>query len=107
ALAIGPGEPRPDLRVVVADDGGGSIFATLEYGQPRFAADFERVFATPTGLDPAAVAAGYGIPSRRVTTREEVGAALAEPVTGLEVLVVGIDRAGRAEQARRIATGRG
>ncbi|MCC6495613.1 MAG: 2-succinyl-5-enolpyruvyl-6-hydroxy-3-cyclohexene-1-carboxylic-acid synthase, partial [Propionibacteriaceae bacterium] len=42
ALAIGPGEPRPDLRVVVADDGGGSIFATLEYGQPRFAADFER-----------------------------------------------------------------
>lgn len=103
ALAIGPGEPRPDLRVVVADDGGGSIFATLEYGQPRFAEDFERVFATPTGLEPAAVAAGYGVRSRRVTSRADVGAALAAPVAGLEVLVVGIDRAGRGEQARRIA----
>ncbi len=106
ALAIGPGEPRPDLRVVVADDGGGSIFATLEYGQPRFAEAFERVFATPTGLDPAAVAAGYGVPSRRLRTSAEVSAALAEPVAGLEVLVVGIDRSGRAEQARRIVSGR-
>ena len=105
ALAIGPGEPRPALRVVVADDAGGSIFATLEYGQPRFAEAFERVFATPTGLDPAAVAAGYGIPARRVSTLAEAASVLAEPVTGLEVLVVPVDRSGRAAQARRIATG--
>lgn len=105
ALAIGPGEPRPDLRVVVADDAGGSIFATLEYGQPRFAAAFERVFATATGLDPAAMAAGYGVPARRLTTTAEVSAALARPVAGLEVLVVGIDRSGRAEQTRRIEGG--
>jgi 2-succinyl-5-enolpyruvyl-6-hydroxy-3-cyclohexene-1-carboxylate synthase len=103
ALGIGPGEPRPDLRVVVADDGGGSIFATLEYSQPRFAEAFERVFATPTGLDPAVLAAGYGIPARRVTTLAEAAAALSEPIRGLEVLVVTIDRSGRAEQARRIA----
>lgn len=105
ALAIGPGEPRPDLRVVVADDAGGSIFATLEYSQLRFAAAFERVFATPTGLDPVAVAAGYGVPARRVNSLAEAAAALAEPVAGLEVLVVGIDRSGRAEQSRRIAAG--
>ncbi|MFT4225521.1 2-succinyl-5-enolpyruvyl-6-hydroxy-3-cyclohexene-1-carboxylic-acid synthase, partial [Micropruina sp.] len=30
-LAAGLGERRPDLRIVVADDSGGSIFATLEY----------------------------------------------------------------------------
>ncbi|HEY3337391.1 MAG TPA: 2-succinyl-5-enolpyruvyl-6-hydroxy-3-cyclohexene-1-carboxylic-acid synthase [Propionicimonas sp.] len=105
ALAIGPGEPRPALRVVVADDGGGSIFATLEYGQPRFASAFERVFATPTGLDPAAVAAGYGVPARRVDTLAAAASVLAEPVAGLEVVVVSIDRSGRAEQARRIALG--
>ena len=105
ALAIGPGEPRPALRVVVADDGGGSIFATLEYGQPRFAEAFERVFATPTGLDPSAVAAGYGVRSRSVTTLAGVAAVLAEPIAGLEVLVVRIDRSGRPNQARRIASG--
>jgi 2-succinyl-5-enolpyruvyl-6-hydroxy-3-cyclohexene-1-carboxylate synthase len=105
ALAIGPGEPRPALRVVVADDAGGSIFATLEYGQPRFAEAFERVFATPTGLDPVAVAKGYGVPARRVTMLAEVAAVLTEPVTRLEVIVVSIDRSGRAAQARRIASG--
>lgn len=106
ALAIGPGEPRPALRIVVADDAGGSIFATLEYGQPRFADAFERVFATPTGLDPVAVALGYGVPARRVTTLAEAAAVLAEPVSGLEVVVVPIDRSGRAAQARRIALGK-
>jgi 2-succinyl-5-enolpyruvyl-6-hydroxy-3-cyclohexene-1-carboxylate synthase len=95
ALVIGPGEPRPALRVVVADDRGGSIFATLEYGQERFADAFERVFATPTGVDLAAVAGAVGVPARRVSTASEVAAALAEPVTGLEVLVVDIDRSGR------------
>jgi 2-succinyl-5-enolpyruvyl-6-hydroxy-3-cyclohexene-1-carboxylate synthase len=105
ALAIGPGEPRPLLRIVVADDAGGSIFATLEYGQPRFADAFERVFATPTGVDPVAVATGYGVPARRVTTLADVAAVLAEPVTRLEVVVVSIDRSGRAAQARRLASG--
>lgn len=103
SLAIGPGEPRPELRIVVADDRGGSIFATLEYGQERFAGAFERVFATPTGLDLVALAAGYGVPARRLRTIEEVAGALAEPVRGLEVLVVDVDRAGRAGLTRRLA----
>lgn len=102
ALAIGPGEPRPQLRVVVADDGGGSIFATLEYGRTEFAAAFERVFATPSGLDLVALAAGYGVPASRLRGADEVAAALGEPVNGLEVLVVDVDRAGRVELTRRI-----
>lgn len=96
ALAIGPGEPRPALRVVVADDHGGSIFATLEYGQRRFADSFERVFATPTGADLVAVTAGFGVPGRRLSTATEVVAALDAPIAGLEVLVVDVDRSGRA-----------
>ncbi len=102
ALVIGPGEPRPELRIVVADDAGGSIFATLEYGAPEFADAFERVFATPSGLDVAAVAAGYGVPVRRLSSISEVTAALAEPVIGLEVLVVDIDRTRRRELDRRV-----
>jgi 2-succinyl-5-enolpyruvyl-6-hydroxy-3-cyclohexene-1-carboxylate synthase len=100
ALAIAPGEPRPELRVVVADDAGGSIFATLEYGRPEFAEAFERVFATPTGVDLVAMVHGLGVPVRRLSTTDEVAAALAEPVTGFEVLVVDVDRSGRPELAR-------
>lgn len=104
SLVIPVGEPRPRLRMVVADDAGGSIFATLEYGQPRFAEAFERVFATPTGLDLVALAAAYGVPAKRLRTAQEVTDALSEPVA-FEVLVVTVDRAGRADLNRRINAG--
>ena len=99
ALAIGPGEPRPELRIVVADDAGGSIVATLEYGGEQFADSFERVFATPTGLDLVALTRGFGIPCVRISTADELASALDEPVRGLEVLVVDVDRSGRREPA--------
>lgn len=104
SLVIPVGEPRPRLRMVVADDAGGSIFATLEYGQPRFAEAFERVFATPTGLDLVALAAAYGVPAKRLRNAQEVTDALSEPVA-FEVLVVTVDRAGRADLNRRINAG--
>jgi len=97
ALAIGPGEARPELRIVVADDDGGSIFATLEYGRSEYADAFERVFATPLGLDLVALSRGYGVSARRLHSAAAVDAALAEPINGLEVLVVPVDRRGRAD----------
>jgi 2-succinyl-5-enolpyruvyl-6-hydroxy-3-cyclohexene-1-carboxylate synthase len=103
ALAIGPGQPRPDLRIVVADDAGGAIFATLEYGQPQFADSFETVFATPSGVDPAALARGYGVPTTRVDGLEELAEALAVPMEGLQVVVVGVDRLRRGELAAALA----
>jgi 2-succinyl-5-enolpyruvyl-6-hydroxy-3-cyclohexene-1-carboxylate synthase len=101
-LLIGPGEPRPDLTIVVASDDGGSIFTTLEQGAPDYAASFERVFATPTGADIGRLCAGYGIDHRLVPTTG-LAAALAEAVAGIRVLEVPVDRTGRRELDARIA----
>ncbi len=100
-LLIGPGEPRPDLTIVVANDDGGSIFSTLEQGAPEYAATFERVYATPTGADIAALCAAYGVPHRRVAPAD-LAAALEEDVPGIRVLEVPIDRSGRRDLAARI-----
>lgn len=100
-LLIGPGEPRPDLTIVVANDDGGSIFSTLEQGAPEYAGTFERVYATPTGADIAALCAGYGVPHRHVAPAG-LAAALDEDVTGIRVIEVPVDRAGRRDLTARI-----
>ena len=102
-LLIGPAEPRPDLTIVVANDDGGSIFSTLEQGAPEYAATFERVYATPTGADIAALCQAYGVAHRRVAAAD-LAAALEEDVTGTRVLEVPVDRAGRRDLTARIGT---
>lgn len=109
-LLVGPLERRPDLQVVVANDDGGSIFATLEHGAPEHAASFERVFATPHGADLAALCAGYGVAHVRADDPAAVRAALDSGPTrggGVQVVEVRVDRAGRREQAERIAAAAG
>ncbi|TVZ04919.1 2-succinyl-5-enolpyruvyl-6-hydroxy-3-cyclohexene-1-carboxylic-acid synthase [Trebonia kvetii] len=59
-LAIGPGEPRPDLCVVVVNNDGGGIFAGLE--PAAFTGPFERVFGTPHRASLDQLAAAFGIP---------------------------------------------
>ncbi len=103
ALASGPAERRPDLRVVVLDDAGGAIFATLEYGAPAFADAFERVFATPSGVDVAALAASYGVGVRVVASAEALAEALARPIVGLDVVVARVSRASRREVTGQLA----
>lgn len=78
-LVIGPHEPRPDLTLVVSNNDGGAIFATLDPGRPEHARAFERVFATPHGVDLAALAAAVGAEHLLVTTAEELPGALADP----------------------------
>ena len=97
-LVIGPGEPRPDLTVVVADDDGGAIFATLEYGEPAHTAAFERVFGTPHGVDIPGICAGLRIPCTSACSADEVRAALADRTGGVRVVHVRTDRAGRRDR---------
>ncbi|MFL6155408.1 MAG: 2-succinyl-5-enolpyruvyl-6-hydroxy-3-cyclohexene-1-carboxylate synthase, partial [Marmoricola sp.] len=97
ALVIGPAELRPDLTIVVANDNGGSIFATLEQGAPEYGEDFEKVFGTPHGVDLAAVCSGLRIPHWRVADKAELAHALANPNGGIDVVEVPLRRDNRRE----------
>ncbi len=101
-MVIGREEPRPDLRLVVANDDGGSIFATLEQGEPAHMGAFERLFGTPQGLQFEALAAAAGIGYRRVQTADELAEALEEPPAGIELVEAVIDRAHRRTLDREI-----
>ncbi|WP_018684870.1 2-succinyl-5-enolpyruvyl-6-hydroxy-3-cyclohexene-1-carboxylic-acid synthase [Actinokineospora enzanensis] len=90
-LLIGPGEPRPDLAVVVLNDNGGGIFSLLEQGAAEHRASFERVFGTPHGVDIAALCAAHHVPHTLASTPAEFRAALA-PTAGLRVIEVRADR---------------
>ena len=102
-LLRGPLEAQVHLQLVVANDDGGSIFATLEPGEPERAAVFERVFGTPHGADLAALCAGYGVRHTRVSDVDGLLPALAAPGPGLSVVEVRVDRLGRRALGDRIA----
>lgn len=91
-LVIGPAEPRPDLRIVVLNDNGGGIFATLEQGGTDHADYFERVFGTPHNVDLAALCAATSTPYRLVDTAVELRDALVRTVAGIDVVEVRVDR---------------
>ena len=90
-LLVGPGEPRPDLCLVVVDNDGGGIFGLLEPGEDVHAEVFERVFATATGADVSAWCAGVGVEYCSPTSRAELSEAL-RPAPGLRVVHVRTDR---------------
>ncbi len=102
-LILGPDEPRPDVTIVVVNDDGGSIFTLLEQGAPPFAAAFERVSATPHGVDLAALCAASGTAYERVRERAELAAALADHAPGLRVVEARVGRADRRALAARLA----
>ncbi|QNN51268.1 2-succinyl-5-enolpyruvyl-6-hydroxy-3-cyclohexene-1-carboxylic-acid synthase [Nocardioides mesophilus] len=96
-LVLGPQEPRPDLTVVVVNDDGGSIFASLEPGAPPYADAFERLFGTPHHVDLASLCAATRTPHWRVDTLAELQHALASPAGGIEVVEAVVGRAGRRD----------
>ncbi|MCT2294717.1 2-succinyl-5-enolpyruvyl-6-hydroxy-3-cyclohexene-1-carboxylic-acid synthase [Brachybacterium muris] len=85
-LIIGPEEPRPDLDVVVVDDGGGRIFGGLEHAAAP-AALLRRFFTTPHGADIAAAARALGADAAVLGT-DDLGPALRSAPAGIRVLVV-------------------
>jgi 2-succinyl-5-enolpyruvyl-6-hydroxy-3-cyclohexene-1-carboxylate synthase len=97
-LALGPGEPRPDLCLVVVNNDGGGIFSTLE--QAAFTGSFERLFGTPHGAALDHLAAAFGLPYQRLDQPEDLGKAL--PGTGLRVVEAQTDRAAGAALRTRL-----
>jgi 2-succinyl-5-enolpyruvyl-6-hydroxy-3-cyclohexene-1-carboxylate synthase len=94
-LIFGAAEPRADVRIVVANDCGGSIFATLEQGEPELAAAFERVFATPHQVDLESLVVATGAAFIRVSDLDDLSKLLGTRPSGIEVVEVRIDRAQR------------
>ncbi|MBI4901726.1 MAG: 2-succinyl-5-enolpyruvyl-6-hydroxy-3-cyclohexene-1-carboxylate synthase, partial [Actinobacteria bacterium] len=101
-LFLGPREERPDLTIVVVNDDGGSIFATLEQGGPAYADRFDTLFGTPHGMDLASLCAAARVPHLRVTGLPELEQTLAMPNGGIEVVEARVRRDNRADLDRRI-----
>ena len=101
-LLVGPLERRPDLTVVVTNDDGGGIFTLLEPGESARAAEFERLFGTPTGADLAALCAAHHVRHQQVSTRDELVTALGARPSGLSVLEVRVDRDGHRDLHARL-----
>ncbi len=99
-LITGPGEPVPDLCLVVVNNDGGGIFSLLEqaaFGGPS--GPFERVFGTPHGADLRHLAAAAGLPYIRLEHPDDLAGALTG--TGLRVVEARTTReAGTALRAR-------
>ena len=103
-LMIGPGEPRPDLCLIVVNNDGGGIFSTLE--QAAFPGPFERVFGTPHGTRIGDLAAAAGLPFRRIERADELPEALAaaaSPGRAISLVEVRTDRPGQAALRQRLA----
>jgi 2-succinyl-5-enolpyruvyl-6-hydroxy-3-cyclohexene-1-carboxylate synthase len=106
-LAIGPGEPRPDLCLVVVNNDGGGIFEGLEpgafkappSGRPGALSVFERVFGTPHGASVEQLAAAFGIPYTLAERPGDVAKAAAAtvPGTGLRIVEARTGRAANTE----------
>jgi 2-succinyl-5-enolpyruvyl-6-hydroxy-3-cyclohexene-1-carboxylate synthase len=73
----------------VMDNDGGGIFSSLEQGDARFAATFERVFGTPMGRDIESLAQALGYPAQTVETNAALGEALDKALAagGVQVIV--------------------
>ncbi len=101
-LVLGPDEPRPDLTLVVVNDDGGSIFATLEQGAEEYADRYERLFGTPHGVDIGSLCAATRTAHLQVRSRPELEQALASPNGGIEVVEAVCRRDDRRDLDARI-----
>jgi 2-succinyl-5-enolpyruvyl-6-hydroxy-3-cyclohexene-1-carboxylate synthase len=101
-LVIGPGEPVPDLTIVVVNDDGGSIFAMLEQGDAAHADRYDKLFGTPHHVDLASLCAATRTPHWRVDSLAELEHALANPNGGIEVVEVVVRRDNRRDLDGRI-----
>jgi len=91
SLAFGVGEARPNIQLIVGNDGGGTIFDGLEVAGTADAALLDRVLLTPQQVDLEALATAYGWEYRRVANRGELDPALS-PTPGQVLIEVPLQR---------------
>ncbi|MFT4051900.1 MAG: 2-succinyl-5-enolpyruvyl-6-hydroxy-3-cyclohexene-1-carboxylic-acid synthase [Microbacterium sp.] len=92
AMLLPRGETMPRLQVIVGNDGGGTIFDTLEVGSVAGPAAMDRVLYTPHAVEIANLAEAYGWRHARAATRAELDQALTAPVAGCQVVEVVLAR---------------
>ena len=97
ALVLGPREPRPDLTIVVANDDGGSIFATLEQGSAEHASSYDLLVRHPPRRRPGQPLRSHSYAALAGLRRLGLRHALASPNGGIEVVEAVIRRDNRRE----------
>ncbi len=75
-MLFGVGETRPRIQVIVGNDGGGTIFDSLEVAATAPQDALDRVLLTPQLVSFEALAAAYGWTYLRATNRGELDQAL-------------------------------
>lgn len=91
SLLSAPGEPNPRIQVIVGNDGGGTIFDSLEVAATAPTDAFDRVLYTPHEVRIAALAEAYGWDYLLVGNRGELDEALGA-VSGRTVIEVPLTR---------------
>ncbi|MDJ1372322.1 thiamine pyrophosphate-binding protein [Gulosibacter molinativorax] len=93
SLLVGQaGEDAPRIQIVVGNDGGGTIFDSLEVAKTADRASFDRVQYTPTTANIQAIAEAYGWTYRRADTRGSLEEALTDGTAPRMVIEVPLDR---------------
>lgn len=90
ALAAATGA---ELDIIVADDEGGGIFATLEHGNAATPEAYDRWFGVAQHVNYEALAAAYGVGYARAATPSELAAVLADPPAGPRLIHAPVERA--------------
>lgn len=90
-LLFGVGETRPRIQVIVGNDGGGTIFDSLEVASTAPQDAIDRVLLTPQTVSFESLAAAYGWAYLRATNRGELDQALSAS-TGPTLIEVPLDR---------------
>lgn len=81
------------LDIVVADDHGGGIFATLEHGRATSPETYDRWFGLAQSVDYEALAAAYGVAFARAGEPRELEDLLDRPVRGPRLIHAPVERA--------------
>ena len=92
ALLLPPDEPIPRIQVIVGNDGGGTIFDSLEVASSARPADLDRAFYTPHAVRIEDLAHAYGWDYQSVSTRTALDQALTSPSGGRQIIEVPLPR---------------